>query len=41
MSGKEKIAKAVKDKEEAFGKLTAQRKIVEQLLKDLDQLLSH
>ena len=40
MSGKEKLAKAVEDKE-AFGKLIAQRSLAEQLLKDLDRLLSH
>ena len=41
MSGMEKIAKAVKEEQEAFAKLIAQRKLAEQLLKEPDWLLSH
>ena len=41
MSGKEKLAKAVKDEEEAFGKLLAQRSLAEELLKNPTRLLSH
>ena len=36
MSGKEKIAKAVKEEEKAFAKLIAQRKLSEQLLREPD-----
>ena len=41
MSEKEKLAKAVKDEEEAFGKLLAQRSLAEELLKNPTRLLSH
>ena len=41
MSGKEKIQKAVKEEEEAFARLIAQRKLAEQLLKEPEGLLSH
>ena len=41
MSGKEKLGRAVRDEEEAFGRLKAQRTFAEQLLKEPDQLLSH
>ena len=41
MSGKEKLAKAVKREEEAFLKLQTQRGLTEDLLKDPDRLRSH
>ena len=41
MFGKEKLAKAVKEEEEAFCKLLAQRGLAEELLKDPDRLRSH
>ena len=41
MSGKEKLARAVKDEEVAFGRLKAQRTFAKQLLKEPNQLLSH
>ena len=41
MSGKEKIQKAIKEEQAAFGRLTAQRMFAKHLLKEPDQLLSH